>query len=191
MAVNRVTTYDECCRIREGVALPCLYKLPFMWTAVRIFRIGLPQKVCLGEREALGLMWFVRNIKKRYLQALWLGLQWVILSRYIRSWGGYKLLIDSNLPPKDNLWKLFWPSKFWCYNLHKQHRNLLGKNYIYYDTMKLPQDCKRWLLTLIVPKRFPFNVALIAGTGLHITSSPFKTMDTSRLSALNDWLLGR
>ena len=28
-----------------------------------------------------------------------------MLSRYIRSWGGYKLHIGSNLPPKDNLWK--------------------------------------------------------------------------------------
>ena len=28
-----------------------------------------------------------------------------MLSRYIRSWGGYKFHIGLNLPPKDNLWK--------------------------------------------------------------------------------------
>ena len=28
-----------------------------------------------------------------------------MLSRYIRSWGGYRFHIGSNLPPKDNLWK--------------------------------------------------------------------------------------
>jgi len=28
-----------------------------------------------------------------------------MLSRYIRSWGGYKLHIGSNIPPKVNLWK--------------------------------------------------------------------------------------
>jgi len=30
---------------------------------------------------------------------------WYYVSRYIRSWGGYKLHIGSNLPPKDNLRK--------------------------------------------------------------------------------------
>ena len=38
-------------------------------------------------------------------RSLLLSFSIIMLSRYIRSWGGYKLHIGSNLPPKDNLRK--------------------------------------------------------------------------------------